>query len=45
MREITLEEAAEVNGGIGLVIAGILGAGFVFGYGVGKDLAERENAR
>lgn len=44
MKEISHEEVKLVSGGVAVVVAGMVGAFFVFGYGVGKDLAERENA-
>lgn len=45
MRELTINEMQQVEGG-NLVIAviGIAGAIFYFGYEVGKDMAERDNA-
>lgn len=43
MKELSPQEASQVGGGFGLVLVGMAGAAFAFGYTVGKDLAEREN--
>lgn len=45
MRELTDAEASNVEGGNILVVAGMIGAMFYFGYEAGKDMAERDNAR
>ncbi|HEX7802289.1 MAG TPA: hypothetical protein VF471_05985 [Pseudoxanthomonas sp.] len=44
MRELKAEEFDQVGGGIYpiLVVAASL---FVFGYSIGKDMAERDNAK
>lgn len=45
MRELTMNELDHVDGGINPLVAGLVGAAFAFGYQVGKDMAERDNAR
>lgn len=47
MRNLTVGEVDSVNGGVIPVVAAItiIGAVFAFGYGVGKDMAARDNAR
>lgn len=46
MREPTMNELDHVDGGINpLVAAGLAGGAFAFGCQVGKDMAERDNAR
>ncbi len=44
MKELSDRELAWISGGSALVVAGMIGAAFVFGYGVGKDLAQRDKA-
>lgn len=45
MRELKPEELAAVAGGLNpLMVLGMAGGFFAFGYGVGKDLAQRDNA-
>ncbi len=46
MRELNKVELAQVNGGNPVLIAiGLAGAIIKFSYDVGKDMAERDNAR
>ncbi|MDG2525245.1 class IIb bacteriocin, lactobin A/cerein 7B family [Stenotrophomonas sp. HITSZ_GD] len=45
MRELSSQEVAAVSGGVNpLMVLGMAGGFFVFGYGMGKDLAQRDNA-
>lgn len=50
MRELTINEIEQANGGNAVIAVVTLtvttvGAMFAFGYSVGKDMAERDNAR
>jgi lactobin A/cerein 7B family class IIb bacteriocin len=48
MRELTVNEMEQVDGGVVEVVLAVVaavGAVFAFGYSVGKDMAERDNAR
>ena len=46
--ELSTEEMREINGGfigLALALAGVLIAGFMAGYEIGKDAAARDKAR
>jgi lactobin A/cerein 7B family class IIb bacteriocin len=44
MRELTEDEIAQVSGGLNpLILFGVAGSMFAFGYSVGVDLAEYDN--
>lgn len=44
VRELTAEEIQQVSGGLNpLILLGVAGSMFAFGYSVGVDLAEYDN--
>ncbi|WP_152593509.1 class IIb bacteriocin, lactobin A/cerein 7B family [Stenotrophomonas maltophilia] len=45
MKEMTNEDVAMVEGGLLQFLAPAMGAYFLAGYNIGKDLAARDNAR
>ncbi len=50
MYELELNEVNEVSGGevvttVVIAVVGFIGAACAFAYSVGKDMAERDNAR
>lgn len=49
MRELTQMETKDVSGGevatVVIAVVGVIGAACAWAYSVGKDMAERDNAR